>query len=60
MVITKLLSGYSLPGIHDENDHVYNPKIVRIGLKPHHSVKAVSMDYLVYSHSLSNCELNNE
>lgn len=34
-------------GIHDENDHVYNPKIVRIGLKPHHSVKAVSMDYLV-------------
>ncbi|OAY66404.1 putative helicase MAGATAMA 3 [Ananas comosus] len=34
-------------GIHDENDHVYNPKIVRIGLKPHHSVRAVSMDYLV-------------
>ncbi|XP_078440958.1 P-loop containing nucleoside triphosphate hydrolases superfamily protein [Wolffia australiana] len=34
-------------GIHDENDHVYNPKIVRIGLKPHHSVQAVSMDYLV-------------
>ncbi|XP_073007942.1 probable helicase MAGATAMA 3 [Typha latifolia] len=34
-------------GIHDENDLVYNPKIVRIGLKPHHSVQAVSMDYLV-------------
>ncbi|ONK60305.1 uncharacterized protein A4U43_C08F16750 [Asparagus officinalis] len=34
-------------GIHDESDHVYNPKIVRIGLKPHHSVKAVSMDHLV-------------
>ncbi|KAJ6852184.1 putative helicase MAGATAMA 3 [Iris pallida] len=34
-------------GIHDESDHVYNPKIVRMGLKPHHSVKAVSMDYLV-------------
>uniref|UniRef100_A0A1D1XNF7 Putative helicase MAGATAMA 3 n=1 Tax=Anthurium amnicola TaxID=1678845 RepID=A0A1D1XNF7_9ARAE len=34
-------------GIHDENDHAYNPKIVRIGLKPHHSVQAVSMDYLV-------------
>ncbi|MQL89807.1 hypothetical protein Taro_022394, partial [Colocasia esculenta] len=34
-------------GLHDENDHVYNPKIVRIGLKPHHSVQAVSMDYLV-------------
>nr|CAD1824645.1 unnamed protein product [Ananas comosus var. bracteatus] len=36
-----------LTSIHDENDHVYNPKIVRIGLKPHHSVRAVSMDYLV-------------
>lgn len=34
-------------GIRDENDHVYNPKIVRIGLKPHHSIQAVSMDYLV-------------
>lgn len=34
-------------GIHDENDHVYNPKIVRVGLKPHHSVQAVSLDYLV-------------
>ncbi|KAF3337672.1 putative helicase MAGATAMA 3-like protein [Carex littledalei] len=34
-------------GIHDENDNVYNPKIVRIGLKAHHSVQTVSMDYLV-------------
>ncbi|KAL3616777.1 putative helicase MAGATAMA 3 [Castilleja foliolosa] len=34
-------------GIRDENGHAYNPKIVRIGLKPHHSVQAVSMDYLV-------------
>lgn len=34
-------------GVRDENDHAYNPKIVRIGLKPHHSVQAVSMDYLV-------------
>ncbi|WOL15526.1 hypothetical protein Cni_G24307 [Canna indica] len=34
-------------GIHDENGHIYNPKIVRIGLKPHHLVQAVSMDYLV-------------
>ncbi|KAI0507768.1 hypothetical protein KFK09_013896 [Dendrobium nobile] len=34
-------------GIHDENNHVYTPKIVRVGLKPHHSVQAVSMDYLV-------------
>lgn len=36
-----------LSGVRDENDHAYNPKIVRIGLKPHHSVRAVSMDYLV-------------
>uniref|UniRef100_A0A2P2LL90 Uncharacterized protein MANES_09G064900 n=1 Tax=Rhizophora mucronata TaxID=61149 RepID=A0A2P2LL90_RHIMU len=34
-------------GIHDENIHTYNPKIVRIGLKAHHSVKSVCMDYLV-------------
>ncbi|KAJ4951213.1 hypothetical protein NE237_028045 [Protea cynaroides] len=34
-------------GIRDENDRAYNPKIVRIGLRPHHSVQAVSMDYLV-------------
>ncbi|KAK9162694.1 hypothetical protein Syun_003596 [Stephania yunnanensis] len=33
-------------GIRDENDRVYHPKIVRIGLKPHHSVHSVSMDYL--------------
>ncbi|KAJ8421765.1 hypothetical protein Cgig2_018958 [Carnegiea gigantea] len=34
-------------GVRDENDRAYNPKIVRIGLKAHHSVRAVSMDYLV-------------
>ncbi|KAI7990175.1 putative helicase MAGATAMA 3 [Camellia lanceoleosa] len=34
-------------GIRDEMDRPYNPKIVRIGLKPHHSVHTVSMDYLV-------------
>ncbi|KAF9609127.1 hypothetical protein IFM89_013381 [Coptis chinensis] len=34
-------------GIHDENGNVDKPKIVRIGLKPHHSVQAVSMDYQV-------------
>ncbi|OMO79958.1 putative helicase MAGATAMA 3 [Corchorus capsularis] len=34
-------------GLRDENVHTYTPKIVRIGLKPHHSVEAVSMDYLV-------------
>ncbi|XP_059648117.1 probable helicase MAGATAMA 3 [Cornus florida] len=33
-------------GIRDENNRAYNPKIVRIGLKPHHSVQGVSMDYL--------------
>ncbi|XP_042413875.1 probable helicase MAGATAMA 3 [Zingiber officinale] len=34
-------------GIYDENGRIYNPKIVRIGLKAHHLVQAVSMDYLV-------------
>ncbi|XP_022762919.1 probable helicase MAGATAMA 3 isoform X3 [Durio zibethinus] len=34
-------------GVRDENVRTYTPKIVRIGLKPHHSVEAVSMDYLV-------------
>ncbi|XP_073364735.1 probable helicase MAGATAMA 3 isoform X2 [Aegilops tauschii subsp. strangulata] len=34
-------------GIRDENNNTYNPKIVRIRLKAHHSVKAVSMDHLV-------------
>ncbi|KAI3952624.1 hypothetical protein MKX01_013586 [Papaver californicum] len=34
-------------GIRDEKDRPYNPKIVRIGLKAHHSVQVVSMDYLV-------------
>ncbi|MCL7042633.1 hypothetical protein MKW94_021725 [Papaver nudicaule] len=34
-------------GIRDEKDRQYNPKIVRIGLKAHHSVQAVSLDYLV-------------
>ncbi|KAL6652887.1 hypothetical protein ACP70R_011812 [Stipagrostis hirtigluma subsp. patula] len=34
-------------GIRDENNNTYNPKIVRIGLKAHHSVKAVSMDHLI-------------
>ncbi|XP_052203750.1 probable helicase MAGATAMA 3 isoform X2 [Diospyros lotus] len=34
-------------GIRDEKNRAYNPKIVRIGLRPHHSVQTVSMDYLV-------------
>ncbi|XP_071697081.1 probable helicase MAGATAMA 3 [Rutidosis leptorrhynchoides] len=42
-IVSRILS----TGIRDENDRAYTPKIVRIGLKPHHSVQAVSMDYLV-------------
>ncbi|GJT59551.1 probable helicase MAGATAMA 3 [Tanacetum coccineum] len=42
-IVLRLLS----TGIRDENDRAYAPKIVRIGLKPHHSVQAVSMDHLV-------------
>lgn len=34
-------------GVHDENVRSYNPKIVRIGLKAHHSVQSVCMDNLV-------------
>ncbi|XP_038998040.1 probable helicase MAGATAMA 3 [Hibiscus syriacus] len=37
-------------GVRDENVRAYTPKIVRIGLKPHHSVEAVSQrccEYLV-------------
>ncbi|XP_074282276.1 putative helicase MAGATAMA 3 [Silene latifolia] len=34
-------------GVRDENNHAYHPKIVRIGLKAHHTVQSVSMDYLV-------------
>ncbi|XP_058765700.1 probable helicase MAGATAMA 3 isoform X2 [Vicia villosa] len=42
-IVLRVLSG----GIHDENDRAYCPKIVRIGLKAHHSIKAVSLDELV-------------
>lgn len=34
-------------GIRDENIRSYTPKIVRIGLKAHHSVNSVSIDHLV-------------
>ncbi|XP_010548919.1 PREDICTED: probable helicase MAGATAMA 3 [Tarenaya hassleriana] len=34
-------------GLRDENIQKYTPKIVRIGLKPHHSVMSVSLDHLV-------------
>lgn len=36
-----------ISGVRDESDHSYSPKIVRIGLKEHHSVRAVSMNELV-------------
>ncbi|CAI8599413.1 unnamed protein product [Vicia faba] len=42
-IVLRVLSG----GIHDENDRSYCPKIVRIGLKAHHSIKAVSLDELL-------------
>ncbi|XP_047938068.1 probable helicase MAGATAMA 3 isoform X1 [Salvia hispanica] len=42
-IVLRILS----TGIRDETDHSYSPKIVRVGLKAHHSVQAVSMDYLV-------------
>lgn len=47
-----LMELWLLSGVRDENDRAYNPKIVRIGLKPHHSVQAVSMDYLVCGQQL--------
>ncbi|GLT41949.1 hypothetical protein SLA2020_159750 [Shorea laevis] len=34
-------------GVRDENVRTYTPKVVRIGLKPHHLVETVSLDYLV-------------
>jgi len=45
--LDEIVSRVLLTGIRDENNNTYNPKIVRIGLKAHHSVKAVSMDYLI-------------
>ncbi|CAJ1935953.1 unnamed protein product [Sphenostylis stenocarpa] len=42
-IVLRVLNG----GVHDENDRVYCPKIVRIGLKAHHSIKAVSLDELM-------------
>lgn len=42
-IVLRVLNG----GIHDENDRAYCPKVVRIGLKAHHSIKAVSLDELV-------------
>ncbi|XP_061373164.1 probable helicase MAGATAMA 3 isoform X2 [Gastrolobium bilobum] len=42
-IVLRVLNG----GVHDENDHAYCPKIVRIGLKSHHSIKSVALDELV-------------
>lgn len=36
-----------ISGVRDENVRAYTPKIVRIGLKAHHSVNSVAMDHLV-------------
>ncbi|CAJ2673175.1 unnamed protein product [Trifolium pratense] len=43
-IVLRVLSG---GGIHDENNRSYTPNIVRIGLKAHHSIKAVSLDELL-------------
>ncbi|KAL6580255.1 putative helicase MAGATAMA 3 [Orobanche minor] len=45
--LDEIVSRVLITGIRNETGHAYNPKIVRIGLKPHHSVQSVSMDYLV-------------
>ncbi|KAK2400622.1 P-loop containing nucleoside triphosphate hydrolase superfamily protein [Trifolium repens] len=42
-IVLRVLNG----GIRDENNGIYTPNIVRIGLKAHHSIKAVSLDELV-------------
>nr|XP_011460486.1 PREDICTED: probable helicase MAGATAMA 3 isoform X1 [Fragaria vesca subsp. vesca] len=34
-------------GVRDESDRSYSPKIVRIGLKPHHSIRPVFINELV-------------
>ncbi|OMO78774.1 putative helicase MAGATAMA 3 [Corchorus capsularis] len=36
-------------GLHNESARIWHPKIVRIGLDPHHSIKDVSLDNLVTS-----------
>lgn len=45
MVLYVMVS--ALSGLRDENAQTYTPKIVRIGLKAHHSVASVSLDHLV-------------
>lgn len=37
----------ALSGLRDENAQKHTPNIVRIGVKAHHSIKSVSIDYLV-------------
>ncbi|KAF7842677.1 putative helicase MAGATAMA 3 [Senna tora] len=44
-IVLRVLNG----GVHDESDRPYCPKIVRIGLKAHHSIKSVALDELVFS-----------
>ncbi|XP_054776314.1 probable helicase MAGATAMA 3 [Prosopis cineraria] len=42
-IVLRVLNG----GVHDESDRPYCPKVVRIGLKAHHSIKSVALDELV-------------
>ncbi|KAK7260354.1 hypothetical protein RIF29_26329 [Crotalaria pallida] len=42
-IVLRVLNG----GVHDENDRAYCPKIVRVGLKAHHSIKPVVLDELM-------------
>ncbi|KAL0727825.1 hypothetical protein Bca4012_023918 [Brassica carinata] len=42
-------------GLRDENAQKDTPNIVRIGVKAHHSIKSVSIDYLVFFLEESNC-----
>ncbi|KAI6705387.1 hypothetical protein NL676_008349 [Syzygium grande] len=49
-------------GIRDEDDRVYNPKIVRIGLKAHHSIQSASIDHQVqqkHSHGVAGRDTDN-
>ncbi|KAG2262620.1 hypothetical protein Bca52824_069699 [Brassica carinata] len=45
--LDEILLRLLITGLRDENAQTYTPKIVRIGLKAHHSVMSVSLDHLV-------------
>ncbi|KAI9103657.1 hypothetical protein K1719_023280 [Acacia pycnantha] len=42
-IVLRVLNG----GVRDEDNRPYCPKVVRIGLKAHHSIKSVALDELV-------------